>query len=151
VKVELRVNGRDASVEAAERDTLADVVRTQLGLTGTNVGCEVGICGACTVLVDGAPVRSCLLFAWQAADREVVTIEGAADVPAVACVQRQVHERQGFQCGFCTPGFIMLLGGCLARGDADDLEEVVSANVCRCTGYRELLEAAHAAAAELRP
>lgn len=149
VSLELRVNGRAVAVAADARETLADVLRGRLGLTGTHLGCEVGICGACTVLLDGLPVRSCLVFAWQAEGGEVVTIEGAGDVPAAACVQRHVRERQAFQCGFCTPGFVLAIAGGLAI--EDDLEAVVSANVCRCTGYRELVEAAREAREELGP
>lgn len=149
----LSVNGRRYEVEAEPRRTLADVLRDDLGLHGTHLGCEHGVCGACTVLVDGAPTRACLIFAVQCQSSSITTVEGLARDGALHPVQRAFIDNFGLQCGFCTPGFIMLLVGALTsnpdRSD-DDLVEVLSSNLCRCTGYRSILEAAKQAAAELR-
>jgi aerobic carbon-monoxide dehydrogenase small subunit len=151
--VTLAVNGRSHALEVEPRRTLADVLRDDLGLHGTHLGCEQGVCGACTVLVDGAPTRACLVFAVQCEDSTVTTIEGLASDGALHPVQRAFIDNFGLQCGFCTPGFIMLLAGALAADpnrDEDDLVEVVSSNLCRCTGYRSILEAARQAADELQ-
>jgi len=151
--VTLTVNGRRHALEVEPRRTLADVLRDDLGLHGTHLGCEHGVCGACTVLVDGAPTRACLVFAVQCEGSTVTTIEGLASDGALHPVQRAFIDNFGLQCGFCTPGFIMLLVGALASDpnrSEDDLVEVVSSNLCRCTGYRSILEAARQAAGALQ-
>jgi carbon-monoxide dehydrogenase small subunit len=149
----LRVNRDDYSVEVEARHTLADVLRDQLGLTGTHLGCEHGVCGACTVLLDGDPVRACLLFAVQCDGQAVTTIEGLSSGEELHPLQRAFVQQFGLQCGFCTPGFIMLAAGALERDpdqDEDELVEMLSSNLCRCTGYRSILAAVKQAAAELR-
>jgi carbon-monoxide dehydrogenase small subunit len=151
--VTLAVNGRRHVVEVEPRHTLADVLRDDLGLHGTHLGCEHGVCGACTVLVDGAPTRACLVFAVQCGNSSITTIEGLATDGALHPVQQAFIDNFGLQCGFCTPGFIMLLVGALASDpdrNEEDLVEVVSSNLCRCTGYRSILEAAKQAAGALR-
>ena len=151
--VTLAVNGRQHVVDVEARRTLADVLRDDLGLHGTHLGCEHGVCGACTVLVDGEPTRACLVFAVQCQDSTVTTIEGLATDGTLHPVQRAFIDNFGLQCGFCTPGFIMLLVGALethsVRND-EDLVEVLSSNLCRCTGYRSILAAAKQAATELQ-
>ena len=147
------MNGRLHAMEVEPRRTLADVLRDDLGLHGTHLGCEHGVCGACTVLVDGAPTRACLVFAVQCGDSAITTIEGLASDEALHPVQRAFIDNFGLQCGFCTPGFIMLLVGALEADpdrNEDDLVEVLSSNLCRCTGYRSILQAAKQAAEELR-
>jgi carbon-monoxide dehydrogenase small subunit len=153
MEIVLRVNGDDHSVEVEARHTLADVLRDQLRLTGTHLGCEHGVCGACTVLLDGEPVRACLLFAVQCEGWAITTIEGLSSGEELHPLQRAFVEHFGLQCGFCTPGFIMLAAGALERGpdqDEDELVEMLSSNLCRCTGYRSILAAVKQAAAELR-
>ncbi len=151
--VKLNINGRDYPVEVEPRKTLADAIREDCGQTGTHTGCEHGVCGACTVLLDGEPVRSCLLFAVQAAGRKIRTVEGLADGEKLHPLQRAFIEHHGLQCGYCTPGFLMLAAGALERnpdiGDAE-LLEILSANLCRCTGYKNIVAAVRAAAAEMR-
>lgn len=146
------INGCRYDVDVPAGKSLADVLREDCDLTGTHVGCEQGVCGSCTVLWDGEPVRACLLFAAQCTDARITTIEGLAD-PAgpLHPVQEAFRRREAFQCGFCTPGFLMLLAGSL-RGDSIDeteLRSLVSSNLCRCTGYLPILAAAREAAAEL--
>jgi aerobic carbon-monoxide dehydrogenase small subunit len=151
--VTFAVNGRQHELQVEPRRTLADVLRDDLGLHGTHLGCEHGVCGACTVLVDGAPTRACLVFAVQCEQSTVTTIEGLAPDGALHPVQRAFIDNFGLQCGFCTPGFIMLLVGALETDpirNEDHLIEVVSSNLCRCTGYRSILEAAKQAAGELQ-
>ncbi len=149
----LTVNGRDHAVRAEPRRTLADAIREDCGLTGTHLGCEHGVCGACTVLLDGEPVRSCLMFALQAAGRSIRTVEGLAEGENFHPLQRAFMEHHGLQCGFCTPGFLMLAAGVLERwpdiGD-EDLLDVLASNLCRCTGYQNIVKAVRAAAAEMR-
>jgi carbon-monoxide dehydrogenase small subunit len=140
------VNGREHEVAVESRRTLADVLRHDLGYTGTHLGCEHGICGACTVLVDGSPVRSCLMFGVQADGSEVSTVEGLADGEQLSDLQQAFSDRHGLQCGFCTPGFLMLAEAYLAeRGPGEpseeEIREVVAANLCRCTGYQGIVEA----------
>ncbi len=140
--VELTVNGttRRGSVEA--RRTLADFLREDLGLTGTHLGCEHGVCGACTVLVDGQPARSCLLLAVQARGAEVRTIEGLAEDGEMNRLQQAMWESHGFQCGFCTPGFLMQITALLGENptpDEDEIREALSGNLCRCTGYESIV------------
>jgi aerobic carbon-monoxide dehydrogenase small subunit len=151
--IKLSVNGGRHEVEVEPRRTLADVLRDDLGFHGTHLGCEHGVCGACTVLVDGDPTRACLVFAVQCDGQAITTIEGLAPAGELHPVQRAFVDNFGLQCGFCTPGFIMLLAGALqAKPEMDEAEliEVLSSNLCRCTGYRSILEAAKQASAELR-
>jgi carbon-monoxide dehydrogenase small subunit len=153
IALTLSINGRDHEVHLEPRRTLADAIREDCGLTGTHVGCEHGVCGACTVLVDGKPVRSCLMFAVQAAGKPIRTVEGLARGETLHPLQRAFIEHHGLQCGFCTPGFLMLAAGVLEREpDIDDkaLVDVLSSNLCRCTGYQNILKAVRAAAAEMR-
>jgi len=149
----LTVNGRDHAVRVEPRRTLADAIREDCGLTGTHIGCEHGVCGACTVLVDGAPVRSCLMFAVQAVGKPIRTVEGLAAGDELSVLQRAFMEHHGLQCGFCTPGFLMLVTGVLERepdiGD-EELIDVLASNLCRCTGYQNIIKAVRAAVQELR-
>jgi carbon-monoxide dehydrogenase small subunit len=148
----LTLNGEAARLDVAVRRTLADALREH-GLTGTHLGCEHGSCGACTVLLDGEPVRACLLLAVQADGHDVRTIEGLAPASGLHPVQRAFHEHRALQCGFCTPGFVMLAVGILER-EPDAPEErvrhLLSSNLCRCTGYTPIVAAVRAAQAELR-
>jgi len=149
----LTINGRDHAVRVEPRRTLADVIREDCGQTGTHIGCEHGVCGACTVLVDGAPVRSCLMFAVQADGKAIRTVEGLASGDELSVLQRAFMEHHGLQCGFCTPGFLMLVTGVLEREpdiSDEDLMDVLASNLCRCTGYQNIVKAVRAAAAELR-
>jgi len=142
--VSLTVNGREHELVLESRKTLADVLRDDLGLTGTHLGCEHGICGACTVLLDGEPVRSCLVFGVQADGREVRTVESLADGDELNDLQQAFSRHHGLQCGFCTPGFLMLGEAYLATDpepDREEVREVVSANLCRCTGYQGIVDA----------
>jgi carbon-monoxide dehydrogenase small subunit len=153
VTVSLTLNGEPHTLQVEPRRTLVDAIREDCGATGTHIGCEHGVCGACTVLVDGEPVRSCLIFAVQAAGREVRTIEGLAKGAELHPLQRAFIEHHGLQCGFCTPGFLMLAAGVLEREPEisdDDLLDVLSSNLCRCTGYQNIVKAVRAAAAEMR-
>ena len=150
VPVALRVNGEKVSLECETRTTLADGLRDDLGLTGTHLGCEHGVCGACTVLLDGEPVRSCLVLAAQCDGHDVRTVEGLAVMGSqdLHPLQSAFADCHGLQCGFCTPGFLMLLAGVLEERpdiDDDELREVVSSNLCRCTGYDGILAAARQA------
>jgi aerobic carbon-monoxide dehydrogenase small subunit len=153
VEIVLLINGRRHVVRVEPRRTLADAIRDDCGLTGTHIGCEHGVCGACTVLIGGEPMRSCLMFAVQAVGREIRTVEGLADGDELHPLQRAFMEHHGLQCGFCTPGFLMLAVGVLERepdiSDAD-LLEALSSNLCRCTGYQNIVKAVRAAAAEMR-
>jgi len=142
---ELRVNGHRRQVQAESRQTLAEVLRDQLGLTGTHIGCEHGVCGACTVLVDGAAVRSCLLFAVQAEGSDVTTVEGLAKGEALHPVQQAFWDSHSFQCGFCTPGFVMTTVAMLEEAPPSpemsdhDLRVELSGNICRCSGYQTIV------------
>lgn len=151
-ELSLRINGATHTVEVDVRRTLADVLRDDLGLHGTHLGCEHGVCGACTVLLDGRPVRACLIFAVQCENASITTIEGLADGDRLHPVQQAFIDNFGLQCGFCTPGFIMLAAGALAEKphmDDDELAELLSSNLCRCTGYRSILAAVKQAAAAM--
>jgi aerobic carbon-monoxide dehydrogenase small subunit len=143
--VELTVNGEKRSARTEARVTLADFLREDLGLTGTHLGCEHGVCGACTVLVDGEPARSCLMFAVQAGGREVLTIEGLAAGGRLSPLQEALRDSHSFQCGFCTPGFVMMLTAFLAENPRPSEEEIraaLSGNICRCTGYQSIVDGA---------
>jgi carbon-monoxide dehydrogenase small subunit len=150
VAVEVVVNGQRCQGVVEPRLTLADFLREELRLTGTHLGCEHGVCGACTVLVDGATVRSCLMFAVQAQGTEVTTIEGiAADDGELSVVQAAFREAHGLQCGFCTPGFVVTVTALLEENpDPSDAEirEALSGNLCRCTGYQGIVKAVQLAA-----
>jgi aerobic carbon-monoxide dehydrogenase small subunit len=149
----LKVNGRQYQVQAPARRNLADALREDCGLTGTHLGCEHGVCGACTVLVDGKPIRSCLMFAVQAQGTEIRTVEGLAQGEKLHPLQQAFWEHHGLQCGFCTPGFLMLALGVLeAEPDIgeEELKHALSSNLCRCTGYQNILKAVCAAAAEMK-
>ena len=141
----MRVNGVERPAPQSARRLLSDFLRHDLGLTGTHVGCEHGVCGCCTVLLDGAPVRSCLMLAVQAEGHDLRTIEGLArDGEALHPVQQAFHECHGLQCGFCTPGFVMSVVGLLAHHPnptAQQIEEGISGNLCRCTGYASIRRA----------
>ena len=149
----LTVNDRPHAIAVEARKTLADALRDDCGLTGTHLGCEHGVCGACTVIVDGETVRSCLMFAVQADGRSIRTVEGLAKGPKLHPLQRAFMEHHALQCGYCTPGFLMLAAGVLEKdpdiGD-DDLVDILSSNLCRCTGYENILKAVRAAAIEMR-
>jgi aerobic carbon-monoxide dehydrogenase small subunit len=153
IEIVLTINGRDHAIRVEPRRTLADAIREDCGQTGTHIGCEHGVCGACTVLVDAAPVRSCLMFAVQAAGKVIRTVEGLAKGEELSVLQRAFMEHHGLQCGFCTPGFLMLVTGVLERepdiGD-EDLIDVLASNLCRCTGYQNIVKAVRAAVQELR-
>jgi len=151
----VRVNGVDHPAPADTRRLLSDHLRHDLGLTGTHVGCEHGVCGCCTVLFDGAPVRSCLMLAVQAEGHEISTIESlAADGAPLHPVQQAFHEMHGLQCGFCTPGFVMSVVGLLARNPSpspQEIDEGISGNLCRCTGYASIRRAVQRAAELSKP
>ena len=152
VAMRLTVNGEDHDILVEPRRTLADAIREDCGLTGTHIGCEHGVCGACTVLLEGEAVRACLIFAVQAAGRAIRTVEGLADGAALHPLQRAFMDHHGLQCGFCTPGFLMLAVGELERDPAISeaaLLDLVASNLCRCTGYRGIIDAIRAAAAEM--
>ena len=152
--VRLYVNGERLDVNVEPRKSLADALREDCGLTGTHLGCEHGVCGACTVLVDGDPVRACLVLAVQAEGHSVRTVEGLApNDDELHPLQRQFWEKHGLQCGFCTPGFLMLAAGYLEQNpDASEaaIRETLSSNLCRCTGYQNIIKATCAAAEEMR-
>jgi carbon-monoxide dehydrogenase small subunit len=151
--ITLTINGAAHVVSVEPRRTLADAIREDCGQTGTHIGCEHGICGACTVLVDGEPVRSCLIFAAQADGKQIRTVEGLANGDELHPMQRAFMEHHGLQCGFCTPGFLMLAVGVLEREpniSDDDLLDVLASNLCRCTGYQNIIKAVRAAANEMR-
>jgi aerobic carbon-monoxide dehydrogenase small subunit len=151
--VTFTVNGDERVIRVEPRRSLADALREDCGLTGTHLGCEHGVCGACTVLVDDKPVRSCLMFAVQAEGARVRTVEGLAAGDQLHPLQQAFWDHHGLQCGFCTPGFLMLAVGILER-DPDiaepGLREALSANLCRCTGYQNILKSVLAATAEMR-
>jgi len=141
--ITVSVNGAAYTRVVEARTTLADFLRDDLDLTGTHVGCEHGVCGACTVIVDGRPARSCLMLAVQAAGHEVTTVEGLAPDGTLGPLQQALADSHGFQCGFCTPGFLMSATAFLgAHPDAGEQEirEALSGNICRCTGYQSIID-----------
>ena len=151
--ITLKVNGATCTGSPEARQTLADFLRDDLDLTGTHVGCEQGVCGACTVIVDGRVVRSCLMLAVQAAGSEVRTIEGLATDGGLDALQQALWDSHSFQCGFCTPGFVMQATALLdAHPDADEqqIREALSGNICRCTGYQSIIDGVLLAAERLR-
>ena len=142
IEVEMTVNGTVHRAQAEPRRTLADFLREDLGLTGTHLGCEHGVCGACTVIVDGEPARSCLMLAVQARGADVRTVEGLATDGQMNTLQQAMWDSHGFQCGFCTPGFLMQITALLSEnanpGEAE-IREALSGNLCRCTGYESIV------------
>ncbi len=150
VPVRLTVNGRAREADAEPRVTLLDFLRDHLGLTGTHMGCEHGVCGACSVLLDGVAVRSCLVFAVMAAGHEVTTVEGLCredGTPGV--LQESFWDGHAQQCGYCTPGMLVAAEGLLSRNPEptrDEIEEAISGNLCRCTGYVQIVESIQRAA-----
>lgn len=152
-EVKLSVNGEPRSAEAPERQTLADFLREGLGLTGTHIGCEHGVCGACTVLLDGEPIRSCLMLAVQAQNASIETIECLGPPDALSPFQQAFRDSHSFQCGFCTPGFLMSSLALLRENPDPSEEEIrhgISGNICRCTGYQSIVAGVQAAAVALR-
>jgi carbon-monoxide dehydrogenase small subunit len=153
LKIGLSVNGSSHVVNVTPRRLLSDVLREDLGLTGTHVGCEHGVCGACTVLIDGRPARACITFAIQMERHEVTTIEAVARNDVYSPLQQAMHEEHGLQCGFCTPGIIMTFEAYL-RDNPDpsetEIRDVLSGNICRCTGYQGIVAAVKKAAADIR-
>lgn len=149
----LTVNGEAHEVFAEPRKLLSDVLREDLRLTGTHVGCEHGVCGACTVLVDGKPSRACLIFAIQMQGREITTVEGLTPDEGLSPLQQAFHEEHGLQCGFCTPGIITTFEAYLRENpdpSDEEIREVLSGNLCRCTGYGNIVRAVKKAARMLR-
>ena len=150
--ISITVNGVPTQVSVEPRRTLADTLREQCGLTGTHLGCEHGGCGACTIIVDGAPVRSCLMFGVQAEGATIRTVEGLANGDALHPLQQAFWDHHGLQCGFCTPGFLMLATWMLEQPEPVDdatIRHVLSSNLCRCTGYTNIVKAVTAAAKSL--
>ena len=150
--IETKINGTTYKKTVPARKTLADFLRQDCNLTGTHIGCEHGVCGACTVMVDGVAVRSCLMLAVQADGAEVRTVEGVANADGTLHrVQQALHEEHGLQCGFCTPGFVMTLVSLVERADKiseEEMKAALSGHICRCTGYQGILRAVKKIAAE---
>lgn len=153
VAITLNINGEDHRVSVEPRRTLADTIRDDCGKTGTHIGCEHGVCGSCTIIVDGELMRSCLMFAVQADGRKIRTVEGLAKGNELHPIQQAFIDNHGLQCGFCTPGFLMLATSVLEKepdiADAD-LLDALSSNLCRCTGYQNIIKAVRQAAIEMR-
>ena len=152
-RISLTVNGESYEGEVETRMHLADFLRQTTGLTGTHLGCEHGVCGACTVIVDGEAVRSCLMLAVQANKTSVTTIEGLAEDGELHPVQRAFQDQHGLQCGFCTPGMVLSLTAYIDENptpDETDIREAISGNICRCTGYQGIVAAGMQAAVEIR-
>ena len=152
--IALTVNGTAYRGSVESRMLLSDFLRHDLRLAGTHVGCEHGVCGACTVLLDGAPVRSCLMLAVQADGHALVTVEGLAlDPERLHPIQQAMHDHHGLQCGYCTPGILMTMTAFLSENPSpseDDIREALSGNICRCTGYQNIVDAMMTAAEALR-
>jgi aerobic carbon-monoxide dehydrogenase small subunit len=152
--ITLTVNGRAYAISVEPRKTLVDAIREDCGQTGTHIGCEHGVCGACTIILDGEAVRSCLMFAVQAQGRDIRTVEGLANGKTLSPLQRAFIAHHGLQCGFCTPGFLMLATATLEKrpdiGD-EELLDVLSSNLCRCTGYQNIVKAVKAVRDEMKP
>jgi carbon-monoxide dehydrogenase small subunit len=148
----LHVNGRRYDISVEPRKTLADALRDDCGLTGTHLGCEHGVCGACTIIADGEPLRACLMFAVQAEGMQLRTVEGLAKGNEWTPLQKAFVEHHGLQCGYCTPGFLMLATSALEENpqiNDEELRDLLSSNLCRCTGYENIVKAVRAAAAEM--
>lgn len=153
-EVHIRINGRDVSARTEARQLLCDFLRDELSLTGTHIGCEHGICGACTILFNGEAARSCLMFAIQADGHDVQTIEGLTEDGTVADLQRSFSEHHALQCGYCTPGMLIIAHDFLQTHpdpSGEDIKEGMSANLCRCTGYWNILDAVAEVAKRRRP
>jgi aerobic carbon-monoxide dehydrogenase small subunit len=153
ISISLDVNGREHRVSVEPRRTLVDVLRDDCHLTGTHIGCEHGVCGACTILLDDKPIRSCLMFGVQAEGKKIRTVEGLANGDTLHPLQKAFWENHGLQCGFCTPGFLMLAAGALQETpdmSDEEIKEVLSSNLCRCTGYQNIIKAVRLAAVEMR-
>jgi carbon-monoxide dehydrogenase small subunit len=151
--IRLTVNGDSHEVSVEPRKLLSDVLREDLRLTGTHVGCEHGVCGACTVLVDGAPARACLIFAIQMEGREIATVEGLTPTEGLSPLQQALHEEHGLQCGFCTPGIVTTFEAYLGENPDPteaEIREVLAGNLCRCTGYQNIVRAIGKAAKAMR-
>lgn len=147
--LEMTINGTLYKRSVEPRMLLSDFLRQDIGLTGTHIGCEHGVCGACTVLMDGQPVRSCLMFAVQANGHQITTVEGLGTLEELHPLQAAFQEAHGLQCGFCTPGFLMTLEPYLKENPNPSEEEIrvaISGNICRCTGYQNIVEAVKLAA-----
>lgn len=147
-EIELTVNGRERTDRVEPRLKLSDYLRSECGLDGVRVGCEHGVCGACTVLVDGEPIKSCLMYGVQADGKEVETVEGLADGGALHPIQQAYHEEHALQCGFCTSGFVMMTKALLEENPDptdDEIEAALNGNLCRCTGYQPIYDAVHRA------
>ena len=154
VDIQLTVNGEAVSESVEPRTTLVDFLRETLGLTGSHVGCEHGVCGACTVMLDGTVVRGCLTLAVQCDGAQIETIEGVSDSGTISDLQEAFRRRNALQCGFCTPGMLMSLEAFLRANPQPseaDIREAISGNICRCTGYQGIVEAALAAVAAREP
>ncbi len=151
--ITLTINGRAHAISVEPRKTLVDAIRDDCGQTGTHIGCEHGICGTCTIILDGEAIRSCLMFAIQADGRQIRTVEGLANGEELHPLQQAFIDHHGLQCGFCTPGFLMLATNALERnpniGD-DELLDVLSSNLCRCTGYQNIIKSVRAARDTMR-
>ena len=153
ITVSVTVNGTQYERAVEPRLLLSDFLRHELGLTGTHVGCEHGVCGACTVLFDGEPVRSCLMFAVQANGHEILTVEGLGTMDDLHPLQEAFREAHAVQCGFCTPGLLMSLVPFLEENPSpteDEIREAISGNLCRCTGYQHIVDAVKLAAEKMR-
>ncbi|MBV9918154.1 MAG: (2Fe-2S)-binding protein [Solirubrobacterales bacterium] len=153
-RLALRVNGRETTLEVEPRRHLADVLRDDLGLRGTHLGCEHGVCGACTILLDDEPVRSCLLLAVQADGHDVTTVEALADGDRLHPLQEAFRDHHALQCGFCTPGFLLTADYLIRTQpeleDEEDIRAALAGNLCRCTGYHNIVDAVQDAAARMR-
>ena len=151
--ITLTINGKDHTVTVEPRRTLVDAIRDDCGQTGTHIGCEHGVCGACTILIDGEPMRSCLMFAVQAEGHSIRTVEGLQQGERLHPMQEAFMRHHALQCGFCTPGFLMLAVGVLEKRpdlDGQELIDIISSNLCRCTGYENIIKAVRAAAADMK-
>ena len=150
--ITLTVNNNHYERNVEPRMLLSDFLRHELGLTGTHIGCEHGVCGACSVLFDGQPIRSCLMFAVQANGHEILTIEGLGTIDHLHPIQESFMEAHGVQCGFCTPGFIMTLVPFLENNpdpNESEIRQAISGNICRCTGYQHIVDAVKLAAKKM--
>jgi aerobic carbon-monoxide dehydrogenase small subunit len=149
MKVTVKVNGADRTADVEDRLLLVHLIREEFALTGTHVGCDTTSCGACTVLLDGTPVKSCTMFGVQADGREVTTVEGMLEGGALSSIQAAFKEEHGLQCGFCTPGMMLVSSALLEKNPdptEDDIRWAISGNICRCTGYMNIVKAVQTAA-----